>query len=147
MTRSRWPLATLLALLIGASAALADDVVRTRLPAGHPLIGTWRIDVPNTACHELYQVRADGTTAVTSGKQVVASEFSLSAKPSARGFYKWVDKVTQDNGQPDCLGHTGAVGHVATNYLALHQSGKLFLMCQAEDLNTCIGPFVRQESI
>ena len=75
------------------------------------------------------------------------SAISLSLSPSSRGFYKWVDKITKDNGKPDCMGSTMQIGHVATNYISIHKSGKMFLMCEQEDLNTCIGPFVRQEGI
>ena len=35
------------------------------------------------------------------------------------------------------------VGHVATNYLFLHPSGNMFLVCEEENINTCIGPLVR----
>ena len=121
--------ALLLALAFVSFASDAQDVVRTALPADHPLIGAWRIDVPGTSCYEIYDVHADGTMKVTSGEQAAESEFRISATPSAKGFYEWVDKITKDNGKPDCSGEIMVIGHVATNYILVHRSGEQFLMC------------------
>ena len=130
-----------------ANSVWSQVVVKTPIPADHPLVGSWRIDVPGTSCHEIYSLRADGSMRVTSGSQQAESEFELSVRPSPKGFYKWVDKIVKDNGKPDCMGEIMEVGHVATNYIRLHLSGTKFLMCEAEDINTCIGPFVREESV
>lgn len=130
-----------LALLGTTCVAHAEEVTRTPLPEGHPLIGTWRVEVPGTQCHELYTVKSNGTMSVTSGAQAAESEFQIDLQPSAKGFYKWVDKIKQDNGKPDCMGSLMEVGHVATNFILLHPSGKAFLMCQGEDLSSCLGPF------
>jgi hypothetical protein len=111
--------------------------------ANHPLVGTWRITVPGGSCTETYTVRRDGTTIVTSAEEVAESEYDLSDEPSEKGFYKWVDKIVKDNGKKDCSGEVMAIGHVATNYILLHPSKNQFLMCEAEDIKTCIGPFVR----
>lgn len=123
---------------------LAQDVKRTPLPKAHPLIGSWKIDLPQAKCFELYNIHQDGTMSVTSGAQAAESEFEISASPSQQGFYKWVDKITKDNGKPDCMGSIMEVGHVATNFIVLHRTGKMFLMCEKEDMNTCIGPFKLQ---
>jgi hypothetical protein len=136
-----------LTALVWACSSLAQSVTRTPLPPDHPLVGSWRIDLPRFNCYEVYDLRADGTTYVTSGAQVGESEFELSLKPSGQGYYKWVDKITRDNGRPDCMGAIMEIGHVATNFILLDPSGKQFLLCQAEDINCCIGPFVRQEGI
>lgn len=125
------------------SGALAQTVTRTPLPASHPLVGTWRLQVPRTQCHEIYQIKADGTTSVTSAAQAAESEFEMDLEPSPNGFYKWVDRITKDNGKPDCMGSIMEVGHVATNYLLLHPDKKRLLMCEKEDVKTCIGPLVR----
>jgi hypothetical protein len=134
------------ALLISTSSS-AQVVQKTPLPADHPLVGSWRIDVPGTNCYEIYKVRVDGTMHVTSGSQQAESEFDISVLPSATGYYKWIDKIVKDNGRPDCMGEIMQVGHVATNYILLHRTGTKFLMCEAEDINTCIGPLVRQENL
>ena len=130
--------------LLATPSARAQEVKRTPLPSSHPLIGSWRIDVPGTNCHEIYNIKADGTMSVTSGAQAADSEFELAFEPSAKGFYKWVDRIVKDNGKPDCMGEIMQVGHVATNYIVLHRSGKEFMMCEEERLATCIGPFRRQ---
>ena len=54
-----------------------------------------------------------------------------------------VDRIVRDNGKKDCAGATMQIGHVATNYIRFHPSGNMFLMCEKEDINTCIGPLVR----
>lgn len=132
-----------LALLGATFHVHAQEVTRSPLPEGHPLIGSWRVEVPGTQCHEVYTVKSNGTMSVTSGAQAAESEFQIDARPSAKGFYKWVDKITKDNGKPDCMGSLMEVGHVATNFILLHPSGKAFVMCQSEDLSACLGPFRR----
>lgn len=113
------------------------------LRADHPLIGTWKITLPDGSCYEVYRFRANGTTLVTSADEVAESEFEISDRPSAHGFYKWVDKIVKDNGKKDCSGEIMEVGHVATNYIRFHPSGNMFLMCEREETDTCIGPFMR----
>ena len=135
-----------IALFAAFVSAHAQEVTRKPIPSSHPLIGAWKLDVPGTNCHEVYRVREDGTTAVTSGEQVAESVFELDLFPSAKGFFKWVDKITKDNGKPDCMGSVMQVGHVATNYILLHPDGNMFLMCEAEELSTCIGPLIRMQS-
>ena len=137
----------LLASTLLTPPASAEDVVRTPLPPEHPLIGTWRIELESVQCHETYNLRADGTSRVSSAEEVGESEFEISPEPSANGFYKWVDKVISDNGKPDCMGSVTEVGHVAINYVLLHPSGKMFLLCLEENVTKCIGPFVRHEDI
>ena len=129
---------------VGPSATSPTVSIRSPLPAIHPLIGTWRIDLNNVNCYEIYQVRPDGTSTVTSGEEVSENEFDIALLPSSAGYYKWVDKIVKDNGKPDCMGSITPVGDVATNYILLHPSGKKFLMCQEENTNSCIGPFIRQ---
>jgi hypothetical protein len=136
----------LAAILTASVCAHAQEVRRTPLPAGHPLVGVWRIDIPGTSCHETYDVHPDGTMSVISGTQAASSEFEISEAPSEKGFYKWVDKIIKDNGSPDCLGSIMEIGHVATNFILVHPSKRQFLMCGEEDIKTCIGPFNKQSS-
>lgn len=124
--------------------ASAQEVARTPLPGTHPLIGVWRIDLPDMKCFEEYDVRADGTKHSQSGKERNESEFTISLVPSPKGFYKWVDKITKNNGQPDCSGHNTKVGHVAINYIRLHPNGQWLLLCEAEDMNSCFAEFYRK---
>ena len=130
--------------LILCHAAQAQQFERVPLPKDHPLVGTWRVEIPNTRCHETYEIRTDGSMHVTSAAQTAESDLAISPKPAVSGFYKWMEKVSMQNGQPDCLGQKVPVGHEATNFIILDAPGKEFLMCTKEDINTCIGPFVRQ---
>jgi hypothetical protein len=137
-------LASGLFLLMICSGAQAQQVERVPLPKDHPLVGTWRVEIPNTRCHETYDVRTDGSIHVTSAAQTAESDLALSLQPAPTGFYKWTEKVSMQNGQPDCQGQKVAVGQVSTNFIILDAPAKEFLMCAAEDINTCVGPFVRQ---
>jgi len=144
--------ATLVATLAGVLIALpppahAQTFRRTPLPVDHPIVGTWRIEVPGRRCHEVYYVRSDGTARVTSGKQIAETEFEISSSPSANGFYRWRDRIVTDNGGIDCMGESSEVGHEATNFIRLHPSGNRFLLCEQENINTCIGPFIRQDDV
>jgi hypothetical protein len=94
-------------------------------------------------CDEIYSIRPDGTTLVTSAEEISESVYEISDDPSEKGFYRWVDTITKDNGKKACLGQT--MGHVATNHIVFHSSGDMFLICIEERLESCIGPFVRQK--
>jgi hypothetical protein len=69
----------------------------------------------------------------------------MSERPSAKGFYRWADKITKGNGKPDCGGSTTEVGHVAVNFIRLHPTGTKFLLCEAEDMNSCFAEFRRKQ--
>lgn len=135
------------ALIAVHSISIGAGFDRSELPDGHPLIGVWKIAVPGTSCTEMYDIRADGTMQVTSGAQVVQTEFSLSREVSGGGFYAWTDHILKENGQADCLGNTHEVGHQATHFITVHREGHQFLMCQQQNLNACVGPFTRVEGI
>lgn len=133
-----------LAFLIVAVATMSTPLAgAASLRANHPLVGTWKISLPDGNCYEIYRIRADGSTLVTSAEEVAESQFELADQPSEMGFYKWVDQITKDNGKKDCSGDITEPGHVSTNFIRMHPRGNMFLMCQKEDLDTCIGPFVR----
>jgi hypothetical protein len=135
----------LLAAIVGTVAALAAHAAP--LPHNHPLLGTWTVSLPDGSCTETYWFRADGTSLITSGQEVAESQFEVSPEPRGSGFYELSERLTQDNGKPDCLGQVMAVGQQATHFLAFHPSGDLFLMCQDESLDTCIGPFRREAGL
>ena len=133
----------LVALVVVLQMLSMPLVYADALRADHPLVGTWRIDIPSLSCYEIYRVHADGTTFVTSAEEIGESTFTISDLPSDKGFYKWVDKITKDNGKKDCTGEVMKIGHEATNYIIFNPSGDQFLMCEAEDIKTCFGPFIR----
>ena len=129
---------------LGAPALVAAPAVASAdVAAGHPILGIWRLTVPGTECAETYRFRADGTTFVTSAAEVSESVYTVSAQPDKQGFYRLQDRIVKDNGKPDCSGEVMKVGTTATNYLQFHPAGDMFLMCAAEALDVCIGPFER----
>ena len=126
-------------------SAFAQDTTRAPLPKEHPLVGLWRIDLPDQKCFEKYEVRTDGTKLSQSAEERNESEFVISILPSTRGFYKWTDKITKGNGKPDCSGSLTPHGNVAVNYIRLHPGGLKFLLCGAEDMNSCYAEFYRKQ--
>jgi hypothetical protein len=125
------------ALLISMNAG-------AQVPApDHPILGIWRLSLPDLGCSETYRFRGDGTTLVTSAEEISESEFRIPAKPSAKGFYRLEDRVVKDNGKKDCAGAVMKPGTKATNFIRFHPSNAIFLMCADETMNTCIGPFER----
>ncbi len=132
----RVPAGLLLLLSLSGLAAAAPA-------ADHPILGIWRLSLPELGCSETYRFRGDGTTLVTSAEEVSESEFKIPDKPSAKGFYRLEDRITKDNGKKDCSGAIMKVGTRATNFIRFHPSGALFLMCADETMDSCIGPFER----
>ncbi len=141
----RSPVAMFVLAVCSFPAAHAQDFARTPLPRTHPLVGQWRIDLPQLGCFEEYQVRADGTRSVTAGQERSESEFMISPVPGAKGFYKWTDRIVKNNGKPDCTGSITDVGHIAENFILVHPDGNHFLLCKQPDINTCFGPYVRRK--
>lgn len=127
----------ILSLVMAASAQAAPPA------ASHPILGIWRLTLPDGSCSEIYRFRGDGTTLVTSAEEISESEFDIPAKPSAKGFYKLTDRIVKDNGKKDCSGAVMKVGTKATNFIQFHPSGGMFVMCVRESLDACIGPFER----
>ncbi len=136
-----------LRLLLSASLALALAVAPPACadPPGrdHPLVGTWRFDYPDGRCREIYRIRSDGTSTVTSGEQVSETEVDVTPRPDDEGWYRWRDIVRRDNGRPDCSGVVSEVGHEVVNYLRFDPGGTVFVVCARRDPATCFGPFVR----
>jgi hypothetical protein len=112
-------------------------------PPHHPILGIWKLALPEIGCLETYRFRGDGTSLVTSAEEISESEFRIPAQPSSKGFYKLEDRIVKDNGKKDCVGQITKVGTKATNFLRFHPSGALFLMCADETMDSCIGPFER----
>jgi hypothetical protein len=135
--------------ILGVFATLSVSIVRadTSLPLEHPLVGLWRINLPEQNCSEIYDIRSDGTTQILSGGQLVQTRYDISLRPDSQGFYKWVDTVVAVNDQPDCMGHKVPNGNVATNYIVMHATGSKFMMCQKAELETCFGPFLKESGI
>lgn len=125
----------------GLGAPLAPLAASTKPRPDHPLLGTWKLEVPGEECVETYHFRPDGTSLVTSAAEVAESEFEISDEPSARGFYRMTDRIVRDNGKPDCMGEVLTPGSQVVRYLRFHPLRPEFIMCDEESLDACIGPF------
>lgn len=135
------------AMIVVAAAvgmvAYAEAFVRTPLPANHPLVGHWRIDLPHVACAEEYQVRPDGTRSISAGDERAESEFMIALRPDPKGFYSWTDRIVASNGKADCTGSVAPVGRTAGNFILVHPDGNHFLVCKQAEIQSCFGPYVR----
>ncbi len=140
------PVAAVILCAFWFPAAHAQDFTRTPLPGKHPLLGQWRIDLPQLACFEEYRLRADGTRSVIAGQERAESEFMIAPVPGAKGFYKWTDRITKNNGKPDCTGSITEAGHTVENFILVHPDGNHFLLCKQADIDTCFGPYVRKKA-
>jgi hypothetical protein len=123
--------------------SVVQDFQGSTLPLSHPFVGRWRLELPQQSCFEEYQVREDGTRSVVSGQERNESKFVIALQPSPLGFYKWTDKITMNNGKPDCFNSLTAVGHIAESYVFFSNDKSRFLLCEQEDINTCYAEFFR----
>jgi hypothetical protein len=130
-------------LLLAAALLAAPCALAAPLRADHPIVGTWRFELPDGSCQEMYRIRADGTALITSASEVAETEFAIDDQPDGEGFYSSNDTIVKDNGKKDCTGEVTQVGHVIRAFILFHPSKNMFLMCQRRDMGSCIGPFVR----
>ncbi|HAK92433.1 MAG TPA: hypothetical protein DCP94_12665, partial [Massilia timonae] len=92
-------------LLLSLLGACPPALAQKGPAADHPILGIWRLAVPATHCLETYRFRADGTTLVTSAAEISESVYTIPNEPDPDGFYRLTDRVTKDNGKPDCSGN------------------------------------------
>lgn len=130
-------------LLLSLLGACPPALAQKGPAADHPILGIWRLAVPATHCLETYRFRADGTTLVTGAAEISESVYTIPNEPDPDGFYRLTDRVTKDNGKPDCSGNVMKPGANATHFVRFHPSGKLFLLCAEASIEACIGPFTR----
>lgn len=123
--------------------ALLCSAAGTPLSENHPIIGTWVFHIPDIECVETYSYRSNGTTLTTSAEEVSEGEYTISDEPGPGGFYKYADTVVKDNGKKDCSGEITKVGEKSSFFIRFLQGGEEFIMCKAESLDACFGPFIR----
>lgn len=112
----------------------------------NPLLGTWEWTNIKNGCHETYIFAHDGSSHIVSGDEVSEAKYSLSEKPTSSGFYKVTLTITQDKGGKDCSDDVSdSTGQQFTNFLAFHPSGNLYVVCEKESTDSCIGPLKRIE--
>jgi hypothetical protein len=144
--RVAWAMFAAGALLAGPAGAAPPGTASApvMLRADHPLIGAWALKSRDGGCTEIYRIAREGTSLVTSADEVAQTRFEVSDRPSAKGFYKWVDTIVKDNGKKDCSGQV-TKPHTTTSYVLMNESNNAFISCQNESTRVCIGPFVKIE--
>jgi hypothetical protein len=134
-------------LLFAAALLAAQSAPAAPVRPDHPIVGTWRFELPDGSCHEMYRIRSDGTALITSAAEVAETEFEIDDQPDGDGFYQSKDKIVKDNGKKDCTGEVTETGHVIKAFILFHPSNNMFLMCQQREMGSCIGPFVRVHGV
>ena len=130
-------------VLAGISLMSAVTCLAAPPSPGHPIVGTWQVHGPGTDCIESWYFGPDGTTHNQSGDEDSYSEYSISDKPTAEGYYILIDTIVQTNGGTDCSGQPGApIGDIATIYLVPIAENRLKL-CFDRKLTMCPGLMVR----
>jgi hypothetical protein len=129
---------------MATDAAAAGPPEGKPLRSDHPIIGAWALRADDSGCTEIYRISREGTSLVTSADEVAQTRFEVSDKPSAKGYYKWVDTIVKDNGKKDCSGKV-TKPHTTTSYILMNETNKAFISCQNESTKACIGPFMKIE--
>jgi hypothetical protein len=125
-------------------AALTPAGATTPLRADHPILGAWRLSLPDAGgCEEIYRIGRDGRARITSAEEVAESEFAIDDQPDGDGFYASVNTIVRDNGKRDCAGRVTQPGKALPAFILFHPSGDRLLMCRDRTMRACIGPLVR----
>jgi hypothetical protein len=131
-------------LLVSSTFLIASSYCcAAELSPTHPIIGSWRVEVPGTSCSETYTFKSNGTTFVRSASEITETKFVISSRPRASGYYKLKDTIVKTNGKPDCTGSSSPAGDVVRLFLRFDNSGSSFSFCKTEEQSGCVGPFTR----
>lgn len=138
-TRTSLALAALCAALTVQAAPSGEASDPTR-----QIIGTWKWTLPGTECSETYDYRPDGTLQVVSGEEQSDNTYKATLAEGKAGFLKIEATIVKDHGGQDCTeskdDNTGG-SHVV--YILFDPTGNQHVMCQAQQLNSCVGPLER----
>ena len=127
--------------MMALTSVLVTAPARGAPPArDHPILGSWEITGKDGACSEMYRFRSDGTVHVSSRDEVAEIDYDISPAPSAKGFYRWKQRISKDNGGKDCSGKVAKVGDTADWYVQFDPSRERMMVCKAESLRACFGP-------
>lgn len=132
------------ALCVGAVRSIAADPANSPVPGQHPITGQWTWKLPDKACTETLQFRADGIRVGTSGEESTEGPYQITTKPSLLGFYRLTETLTVANGKRDCSGDLQAAsGETVTRYIQFSPTNDLLIVCMTESLRACYGPLRR----
>ena len=131
------------ALFVASLLVISTCGVAAPVSPDHPIVGTWQVLAPGTACTETYTFRKNGTKRSQSAGEIQESKFAISSKPSAAGYYKLTDTVVESNDKLDCSGSSTPVGDTVSVFVRFEQGLKVFSFCYTEAKDKCVGPFKR----
>lgn len=126
------------------AVVLSYAALGNELAAHHPLFGAWKITDKRGTCIETYDFRSNGIAYITSGREVAEVAYNIATAPSAKGFYRWSQKIIRDNGEPDCSGNTMRVGDEFTWFIQFDAAQQTIMICNGESNAACFGPLQRQ---
>ena len=133
-----------LLLGLGLSLALICQGAGAAPPAAnHPIIGIWKLTLPDGRCSETYRFRGRRHQPGHQRARGVGERIRHPRRAQRQGLLQARRQIVKDNGKQDCSGEVMKVGTQATNFVLFHPSGEMFLMCASESMEACIGPFER----
>lgn len=111
----------------------------------NPIVGRWEYKVPGTNCVEVHQFQSNNIRTFISAAERGQSQYTITPKADANGFYVLEDTITSTNGLPDCSGEPGApVGDHVKIYVRFSKSRDEMLVCRSESISSCFGVFFRR---
>ena len=115
--------------------------------AQHPIVGKWSWKLQGKACTEIYEYRANGSRAGSSGEEVIQGSYESTPLPSLLGFYRLVETVTTANAKRDCSGDLHeASDPPVTRFIQFNPKRDQFIVCKTESLQACFGPLKRVQN-
>ena len=127
-----------------AFAFLSFPLQAETTPLQNPLQGTWEwVNIKNS-CVENYIFGVENSGYITSGEEKSTAEYTISEKPSEKGFYAVNLKIVEDKGGKDCgENYENNTGEVYKKFVMFHPAGNQYVSCDSEDIKDCVGPFRR----
>lgn len=110
---------------------------------GHPVLGHWRIDLPQLNCAEDFEINADGGSRSRSAGERLETRVQLSQTLSPQGFYRWIGGAVRGNGEPDCSGNRAQLGVTHLWFVRLRSEGQTLQFCTAEAEASCVVEYQR----
>lgn len=155
MRAARTPFLLCAALLLHAAATFAQSAASAiTVPKAHPILGVWQSSVQvaaaggksaTRACPETLDYRASNIRLGTSGKEITRATFTIGNTATKTGFYRLTETVLASNGKPDCAGDVHeAKDDTEVRFIQFSPKRDQFIVCRAESLAECFGPFARQ---
>lgn len=124
-------------LLVNFSVSAAEE-------SANPLLGTWEwVNIKNS-CVEHYIFGIENTAYVTSGEEQSTASYTISTKPTGKGFYEVTLNIIEDKGGMDCGDRVdNNSGDSYKKFVMFHPGGNHYVSCDSEDIKDCVGPFKR----